>query len=176
MKTKQLLFILCLMISSSSVCLAQSELDHLVAEWERAKVYTQEYLEAMPEAGYASRPTPEMRSFAEQLLHLTEANYGFAAMAAGIQSPVERGSIEKSEDKSKARVTKLVLDGYDFVIQTLKGMDQAKTGEEIELFGRFKMTRKTAFEKCFEHQTHHRGQTTVYLRLAGVTPPQEKLF
>ena len=30
--------------------------------------------------------------------------------------------------------------------------------------------------KCFEHQTHHRGQTTVYIRLAGGTPPAEKLF
>jgi len=30
--------------------------------------------------------------------------------------------------------------------------------------------------KTFEHQTHHRGQCTVYLRLMGVTPPQEKLF
>jgi uncharacterized damage-inducible protein DinB len=30
--------------------------------------------------------------------------------------------------------------------------------------------------KGFEHQTHHRGQTTIYLRLKGVKPPQEKLF
>ncbi|MBO0721263.1 MAG: damage-inducible protein DinB, partial [Blastocatellia bacterium] len=28
----------------------------------------------------------------------------------------------------------------------------------------------------FEHQTHHRGQTTIYLRLKGVTPPGEKLY
>jgi len=28
----------------------------------------------------------------------------------------------------------------------------------------------------FMHQTHHRGQCTVYLRLVGVHPPAEKLF
>ncbi len=33
-----------------------------------------------------------------------------------------------------------------------------------------------AIRKCFEHQTHHRGQTAVYLRMAGVTPPSMKLF
>jgi len=33
-----------------------------------------------------------------------------------------------------------------------------------------------AIDKAFEHQTHHRGQATVYIRLAGGTPPQEKLF
>lgn len=30
--------------------------------------------------------------------------------------------------------------------------------------------------KTFEHQTHHRGQTTVYLRMSEITPPQEKLY
>jgi hypothetical protein len=30
--------------------------------------------------------------------------------------------------------------------------------------------------KAFEHQTHHRGQATVYLRLKGVAPPNEMLF
>jgi uncharacterized damage-inducible protein DinB len=38
------------------------------------------------------------------------------------------------------------------------------------------MSKRNALAKVFEHQVHHRGQTTVYLRLAGVTPPQEKLF
>lgn len=37
------------------------------------------------------------------------------------------------------------------------------------------MTRATALMEDFEHQTHHRAQTTVYLRLADVKPPQEKL-
>ena len=38
------------------------------------------------------------------------------------------------------------------------------------------MTKGQALAKLFEHQTHHRGQTTIYIRLAGVKPPNEKLF
>jgi len=30
--------------------------------------------------------------------------------------------------------------------------------------------------KAFEHQTHHRGQTTIYIRLVGLKPPGERLF
>nr|WP_324497299.1 DinB family protein [Haliscomenobacter sp.] len=30
--------------------------------------------------------------------------------------------------------------------------------------------------KAFEYQTHHRGQTTIYIRLLGIKPPNEKLF
>jgi uncharacterized damage-inducible protein DinB len=155
---------------------AQSSTDEMLKEWERAKTYTKEYLDAMPESGYALKPTPEMRSFAQQMLHLTDGNYGFAAAATGEKSPVGQGESEKTTDISKANVTKLVMDGYDFVISGIKKMTPAQLNETIKVFGRFDMTKGMALNKCFEHQTHHRGQTTVYIRLAGAKPPQEKLF
>lgn len=155
---------------------AQTSTEEMVKEWERAKTYTKEYLDAMPEAGYALKPTPEMRSFAQQMLHLTDANYGFVTAVTGENSPVGMGESEKTTDISKANVTKLVLAGYDFVINGIKKMTPAQLNENVKLFGRFEMTKGTALNKCFEHQTHHRGQATVYIRLAGAKPPQEKLF
>lgn len=164
-----------LMLATVGITKAQSTAD-MIKEWERAKAYTKEYLDAMPESGYALKPTPEMRSFAEQMLHLTDANYGIAAAATGEKSPVGFGESEKATDKSKANVTKMVMDGYDFVINAVKKMSTAQLTEKIKLFDRFELTRGEAVAKLFEHQTHHRGQTTVYIRLAGATPPQEKLF
>ena len=38
------------------------------------------------------------------------------------------------------------------------------------------ITRSGMFGKAFEHQRHHRGQTTIYLRLKVDTPPGEILF
>lgn len=165
-----------LLLGISVFTYAQTSLNDLIKEWERAKAYTKGYFHAMPESGYALKPTPEMRSFAEQMLHLTDANYGFTSGATGEKSPVGFGESEKAADKSKANVTKLVLAGYDFVINTLKKMTPSQLNENIKLFGQFDMTKGTAFAKCFEHQTHHRGQTTVYIRLSGAKPPQEKLF
>ena len=160
------------------VCLvqAQSSIDEIVKEWERAKAFTKEYLDAMPEASYSLKPTPEMRSFADQMLHLTDANYGFVSAISGEKSPIGRGESEKADDKSKANVTKLVLAGYDFAINSIKKMTPAQLNEQVKLFGRFDMSKGLGLEKAFEHQTHHRGQTTAYLRLAGATPPPEKLF
>lgn len=86
------------------------------------------------------------------------------------------GELEKTTDKSKANVTKIVLTGYDSVINGIKKMTPAQLNEKIKLFGRFDLTKQQVLEKDFEHQTHQRGQTTVYLRLAGVKPPPEKLF
>ncbi|WP_432417393.1 DinB family protein [Anseongella ginsenosidimutans] len=118
----------------------------------------------------------EMRSFAEQLLHLADANYGFASPATGIKSPFAQRELEKTADKSKSNVSRIVLASYDFVIDNIKKMSEEQLDEAIKLFGSFDMTKRMALIKVFEHQVHHRGQTTVYLRLAGVKPPEEKLF
>lgn len=176
MKTSKILFTFLLLTLLVPFSHAQQSIDDIVKEWERAKTYTKEYLDAMPESGYALKPTAEMRSFAEQMLHLTDANYRLAAAASGEKIPVGFGESEKTTDKSKANVTKLVLAGYDFVINSVKKLTPAQLAEKTRLFDQFDMTKGMVLTKLFEHQTHHRGQTTVYLRLAKVTPPDEKLF
>src|ERR1700744_1983264 len=175
MKIKSLTIALCLIIGSQLVR-AQVKTAELVKEWERSKAYTKEYLDAMPESSYTLKPTPEMRSFAEQNLHLADANYGLTSAALGIKSPFELGQWEKSSDKSKANVSRIVMASYDFVIDQIKKLTDAQLDEPVKMLGKFDMTKRIALAKAFEHQVHHRGQTTVYLRLAGVTPPQEKLF
>lgn len=145
-------------------------------DWERAKAYTLEYLNASTDEVINFKPTPEMRTFGQQMLHIAEANYGLASLAAGKTSPVAFGALEKSDKfKAKDAVTKEVMASYDFVIATLKELPDSKKNEMVKFFN-FDVSRGGALEKVFEHQTHHRGQATVYLRLKGITPPQEKLF
>jgi uncharacterized damage-inducible protein DinB len=148
-----------------------------VADWTRAKDYTKEYLDAMPEEGVKFKPAPDVRSFAEQMLHLASGHFGFASTAAGIANPHQGKRLDQMEEyMTKAGLTKIVMESYDFVISAVKGMDPKKLNEPVKLFGRFDSTRGGAIAKAFEHQTHHRGQTTIYLRMKGVKPPQEKLF
>jgi len=161
---------------ASQLTLAQVKTAELIKEWERSKAYTKEYLDAMPEGKYTVKPMPEMRSFAEQNLHLADANYGLVSAALNIKSPFEQGQWEKSGDKSKANVTRIVMDSYDFVIGQIRKLTDAQLDGSVKMLGSFDMTKRIALGKALEHQAHHRGQTAVYLRLAGVTPPQEKLF
>ncbi|QRR01916.1 DinB family protein [Dyadobacter sandarakinus] len=166
--------IFCMMLIGVQAALAQTMVEKQVAEWERAKTYTKEYLDAMPDDGYAFKPTPEIRSFAQQMDHIADANFAFISAASGKQNPMTTPA-EKMADQSKAAVSKAVLDSYDFVIASLKGMGDADLAKSVKVFN-MDMKAGTAYEKAFEHQTHHRGQATVYLRLKGVKPPQEKLF
>lgn len=176
MKPQLFLATICFIVLAALSARGQSATITQTKDWERAKAYTKEYLDAMPESGYALKPTAEMRSFAEQMLHIADANFVFGSAATGVKSPIGLGEAEKVTDKSKANVTKLVMDSYDFIINNAKNLSAAQAGENVKLFGQFDMTKGSAIDKCFEHQTHHRGQTTVYLRMAGVKPPQEKLF
>jgi uncharacterized damage-inducible protein DinB len=151
-------------------------IDGLVAEWTRARDYTKEYLDAMPEDGYGFKPTPEIRSFAEQMLHLASGNFGFGAGITGQANPYQGKNLEKMDElKSKAALTKVVMESYDLMINGLKTLSDAKLDERIKLFNT-NMPRYVALAKAFEHQTHHRGQTTIYIRLKGVKPPNERLL
>ena len=175
MKKITVLFILILSTWTANVANAQS-LDQMINDWERAKAYTKEYLDAMPEDGYGFKPAPETKTFAEQMLHFTDANYELAPLAGGIKSPIEPGASFKSTDKSKAATTKMVMDGYDFVIKNIRNLKPEHFQQKIKVFNKFELTKVNLFYKIFEHQTHHRGQATVYLHLKGVTPPDQKLF
>jgi uncharacterized damage-inducible protein DinB len=175
MKRLSLLFtVLALTFISTSV-FAQFTQPQMVVEWQRAKAYTKAYLDAMPADGYGFKPTPEIRSFAQQMLHLADANYYFASSASGKPSPIGKTSAEKTVTQTKEATTKAVMDSYDFVISTLQGM----TPDQMLAIGSVEgksLSNANIYGKAFEHQTHHRGQTTIYLRLKGVTPPGEMLF
>jgi len=175
MKRLSLLFTLLALTFVSSSAFAQFTQSQMVDEWTRAKAYTKAYLDALPADGYGFKPTPEIRSFAGQMLHLADANYFFTATISGKPSPMGQKSVEKSVDPTKEATTKAVMDSYDFVISSLQAMTPAQMQETVSLEGH-SVSKSGGFGKAFEHQTHHRGQTTIYLRLKGVTPPGEQLF
>jgi uncharacterized damage-inducible protein DinB len=176
----RLLMVLALVFAGTSA-FAQFTQKEMIAEWQRAKDYTKSYLDAMPEDGYALKPTPEIRSFAQQMLHLADANYLFASSASGKPNSLgitlaKHDVLQTTSSETKDAVTKAVMDSYDFAISTLQSMTPEQLLENITFGSRGAITRSGLFGKGFEHQTHHRGQTTIYLRLKGVTPPPERLF
>lgn len=146
----------------------------LIAEWTRAKNWTAEYLEKMPEDALSYKPVPEIRSFSEQMLHLASANFAYCTFATGQKMPYNRQDFVPEKFKTKAELTKIVLESYDFVMNGIKALDDAKLDERIPMRGT-NMPRSAILTMGFEHQTHHRGQTTIYLRLKGIVPPAEPI-
>ena len=65
-----------------------------------------------------------------------------------------------------------VTTSYDYCINAVKNSDVKKWFEKKKIFS-FEETRFALMNKAFEHQTHHRGQTTIYIRLQGIKPPKK---
>lgn len=150
----------------------------MLKDWERAKAYTIDYLNTMPADKYSFRAHDSIRSFAQQMLHLAQGN-GFLMSTATDQKPPSfvMGNLEGSAGaQKKDSVMYYVTASYDFCINAVKNSDASKWGETKKIFNRFEATRFALMNKTFEHQTHHRGQTTIYIRLQGIKPPEERLF
>jgi uncharacterized damage-inducible protein DinB len=152
--------------------------EQMIKDWQRAKAYTVEYLNTMPADKYSFRPVDSIRSFAEQMLHLSAANI-LLMMNAADTKPTSwfASDIEHSKTaQNKDSVMYYVTNSYDYCIDAVKNFDVNRWTESTKMFNMFTQSRYALMNKAFEHQGHHRGQTTIYIRLQGIKPPQEKLF
>jgi uncharacterized damage-inducible protein DinB len=148
----------------------------LVKEWQRAKVYTLEYLNAMPKDKYGFKAQDSIRSFAQQMLHLAQDIIIMVFFGSGKERIWQGQKLEQRLSAQTAdSVRYFVTAGYDYVIDAIQNMDASKF-EEIVKDRSIEETRFAWLLKAFEHQTHHRSQTTIYIRLLGIKPSPERLF
>jgi len=149
---------------------------NMIVDWERAKAYTKEYIDAMPEEGINFKPMPDIRSFAEQMLHMSQGTIGVITIGTGAEPIFPEKVLEKMDEyKNKIALTRIVMACYDYAIESIKNMDASKMTNLVKR-GNYETDQFGWLNKAFEHQTHHRAQTTIYLRLKGIKPPNEKLF
>jgi uncharacterized damage-inducible protein DinB len=147
-----------------------------IKDWERSRAYTIDYLNTMPADKYSFKAVDSIRSFAQQMLHLASANLGLVNMGTGVQPTfVGRGLENRTSAQTKDSVMYYVTASYDYAINAVKELDVSKYGELVGQ-GNNKTTRYAWILKGLEHQAHHRGQTTIYIRLLGIRPPNERLF
>jgi uncharacterized damage-inducible protein DinB len=177
---KYLLALLCL--SALSLTAAAQSLSgddvktQFINDWTRAKAYTDQYLATMPADKYSFKAVDSIRSFAQQMLHLASANYYLVSLAMGEKPQADVFGSETRAGAQSADSVKAYVDGsYDYVISELKALDPNSLGTKVKLHTQ-EATRYALLLKAFEHQTHHRGQTTIYIRLLGIRPPNEQLF
>ena len=150
----------------------------MIKEWERSKAYTIDYLNTMPANKYSFKAVDSIRSFAQHMLHLAGANVFFMSLATDQKAPSFPQDLEQRVSaQTKDSVMYFVTTSYDYAISAAKSSDISKWGEKKKLpFGGYEETRYALINKAIEHQAHHRGQTTIYIRLQGIKPPQERLF
>jgi hypothetical protein len=177
-KLLSILVLLLVIILPSHGQFADSLKEQLLKDWKRSKLYTLDYLKTMPSDKFSFQPQDSIRTFAQQMIHLSQATVSLMEAATGMKIPraINRPSLENTPSAlTKDSVTYFVILSYDYATQALENFKMKKSYEDVKR-GKFNETRLAWCLKAFEHQAHHRGQTTLYIRLAGLKPPNERLF
>ena len=87
--------------------------------------------EKVPEELYAFKPTPEVRSMAQLIGHVADAQFSICAAAAGEKAP--QSGIEKSMT-SKAQLSKAIVDSNAYCDKVIDGLDDKKGMEIVQFF------------------------------------------
>lgn len=130
--------------------------------------------EAMPAEKYDWTPQEGVRSFAGVLQHIISANYFFATkLGVSLPDDVKMESIEQ-DFTSKESLIPAVKKSTDFMINAIKGVDNANLTNKIEFPGPGEYTVASAILIGFSHCNEHLGQLIAYSRMNGITPPWSK--
>ncbi|MEP6732273.1 MAG: DinB family protein [bacterium] len=134
------------------------------------------YIDAAPDSMLGFRPTPGVRTFAEQIEHAA----GSDALIAHLAITGSAKNIPSMGDSAvylhnKAALKKYAAAAMDHTITMLKGVSDGAMDENIVQFGN-KVTRGRALMELLDHFPWTLGQTVPYLRLNGVTPPAYSPF
>ncbi len=145
-----------------------SVVKELVAIWQRAATEIIDVAEAMPEEKYAYKPTPEISTFREQLMHVADATQRFIDTAKGTKS--ESG--HQHPAMTKAEVIALLKQTFQTGQEMLGSLTDTQLLEQVKFpFGNRMVTRFTFWQGPLYQIRNHHGQLVVYLRLKGIVPP-----
>jgi uncharacterized damage-inducible protein DinB len=137
--------------------------------WERAKAYTIEVAQAMPEEHYAHKPSEDVMSFGEQMTHIAQSIGG---LSSGLLKGEENPFKDVSQVKTKAQTIELLNKSFDYMAAIVKSMPEAETAKMVNVnFLKADLSKEEIVYFIRDHTTHHRAQALVYLRDKGIKPP-----
>lgn len=145
----------------------------LLDELKLSRAYTLECAQAMPGEKYEFRPVPEVRSFGQQMIHLSEAVPGlYELFIEGKKAPTHPFSEGGKEPVlSKEEIVARLGVGFDYVERAAAKLRASALREPTTIFGGKVISKQRMLRFLLDHTTHHRAQTVVYLRLNRIQPP-----
>ena len=153
----------------SAAAATTNPIEGFLRTWKDVARKLIEMAEDFPEDKYDYKPTPEVRSFAEQMLHVTGSVYYFKASLEGT-APPPQADPKRADFKSKAEIVAFAKKALADGTALLESADFSKT-----IKGRRRMINPYEFWSDFcEHAGEHYGQMVVYYRLNGIVPPESR--
>lgn len=148
--------------------------DSILMEIDQEAQTTKRVLERIPEDKFAWKPHPKSFSLGQLSLHI--ASLPGSVTAAAVPDSMEAPNFSQPEAKSRQEVLETFSKSLESAKDTLKKMDDARLTSMWSLTRNGKVLMsvpRIAFIRSIlmNHNYHHRGQLSVYLRMLDVPVP-----
>ena len=133
----------------------------------------------MPESAYEFHPTPELRTFGEQINHAASTQYSFCNQT-GLPPGVDKQTWPRPAPTTKAAIIEAFKQSTAYCNRVLAAAPEAWLMEIVPAVGgpssgQIKGSRAHIFIYNIVHSAEDYGVITTYLRMQGVMPPSSAL-
>jgi uncharacterized damage-inducible protein DinB len=141
------------------------------ADYKSVRDYFIRAAEKMPETEYGFRPSPDVRSFGQQVAHVADDQYNLCAPAKDETRKAAYTEIENTLSKKAELVAALkaafaYCDGAYDALTDAAGAAPAAGNKRRSKFGMLNWN--------LWHTWEHYGNVVVYLRMKGLVPPSSE--
>ena len=172
--------------STSAKVAAGTQMSPVQAQDELLNLFEHEFMEvaqAMPADKFGFAPTAAtftasqgakydgVRTFAQEMSHVTTANYYFASKILGEKMPVDPKSIQSLTTKEE--LLKAAADSFAYAHKALATITPENAYAAIDGVDGLH-TRSVIASFISAHGFDHYGQMVEYLRMNGIVPPGSK--
>jgi hypothetical protein len=106
-----------------------------------------------------------VRTFAEEVVHVAQANYFYASAASGMKPDVDVKALGSLKDK--AQIVAAAQASFDFAHKAFAALTAKNAFESVH----GEQTRASLAGGLVAHGFDHYGQMVEYLRMNGIVPP-----
>ena len=142
----------------------------LRVDYRTVRDYVIRSAEKMPEAEYAFKPTPNVRSFAQQIAHIADDQYNLCAPARGETRRSAYTEIENTLS-AKAQLVPALKAAFEYCDKAYDSLTDASAAMAA---GDKRRTKFGMLNWNLWHTWEHYGNIVVYLRMRGLIPPSSE--
>lgn len=146
----------------------QSLSDGLKNAWNGIKRNVHESADKVPDADYAFKPTPDVRSFGGLIAHIAGSQFFYCSMIKGVPSPKKPTDFDSLT--AKAELLKALDDSNAYCDEAYSALTDASLTQMVKN-GPRELARGTFVAGNISHSNEHYGNLVTYMRLKGIVPP-----
>ncbi len=136
--------------------------------YEPVKANIVEAADAMPDEHFAFRPVPAVRTFAQLLAHIANAEFTICSAALGTANPHPTNLEETTWSPGDLR--RLLRESFRVCDDAYARLTDASMASEMDFFGG-RQSRHFALTYNIVHANEHYGNIVTYMRIKGLVPP-----